>query len=87
MRGSTTAGDGLLATALRAFERRFLARALRRAHGHVGDAAAALGIHRRALERKMDAYDLRDAAAAARAEAGTHGPRDCGNGSAKSADR
>jgi DNA-binding NtrC family response regulator len=45
--------------ARREFERRFIARALTRADGNLGRAAALLGIHRNTLRRKMADYRLR----------------------------
>lgn len=45
--------------ARQAIERRFISRALARAHGNVGRAADLLGIHRNTLSRKMTAYRLK----------------------------
>lgn len=43
----------------RAFEARFIARALEEADGHLGDTAERLGIHRNTLARKVEEYKLR----------------------------
>ena len=74
MRSPATTRPGTLAEILHAYEQRVIRRAVLAHAGHVGAAAAALGIHRRGLERKMDAA-LRAEAAALRAAAGTPGPR------------
>ena len=66
----------LLARRLRDYERTLIADALEKHAGHVGKAAAELGITRRSLERKMAAHGLRAGAAAARREAGIGGPRE-----------
>ena len=65
----------VLAVELRKREREVIADYLEKYRGHVGDTADALGLTRRALERKMDAYELRDEAAKAREQAGIGGPR------------
>jgi DNA-binding NtrC family response regulator len=43
----------------RAFEARFIERALEACDGHFGDTAERLGIHRNTLARKVDEYKLR----------------------------
>ena len=65
----------VLAVELRKREREVIADHLEKHHGHVGDTAEALGLTRRALEHKMEAYELREDAAKAREEAGIGGPR------------
>ena len=65
----------VLAVELRKREREVIAEYLEKNHGHVGETADALGLTRRALEYKMEAYELRDDAAKARVEAGIRGPR------------
>jgi DNA-binding NtrC family response regulator len=45
--------------ARREFEKVFIARALQRAKGNVGDAADLLGIHRNTVARKMTAYRIK----------------------------
>lgn len=65
----------VLAVELRKREREVIAEYLGKHHGHVGETADALGLTRRALERKMDTYELREGAASAREEAGIRGPR------------
>jgi DNA-binding NtrC family response regulator len=65
----------VLARELRKREREIIAEYLEKHHGHVGETAGALGLTRRALEHKMEAYELRDEAAKARVEAGIKGPR------------
>ena len=65
----------MLATELRKREKEVIADYLEKHRGHVGETAEALGLTRRALEHKMEAYELRDEAAKAREEAGIGGPR------------
>jgi DNA-binding NtrC family response regulator len=45
--------------ARREFEKMFIARALQRAKGSVGDAAELLGLHRNTVARKMAEYRLK----------------------------
>jgi DNA-binding NtrC family response regulator len=45
--------------ARREFEKMFIARALQRAKGSVGDAAELLGLHRNTVARKMAEYRIR----------------------------
>ena len=45
--------------ARREFEKVFIARALQRSKGNVGDAADLLGIHRNTVARKMTEYRIR----------------------------
>jgi DNA-binding NtrC family response regulator len=45
--------------ARREFEKMFIARALQRAKGSVGDAAELLGLHRNTVARKMTEYRLK----------------------------
>jgi transcriptional regulator with PAS, ATPase and Fis domain len=45
--------------AVREFEKRFIARVLQRSAGNLSRAAAALGVHRNTLTRKMLAYRLK----------------------------
>jgi DNA-binding NtrC family response regulator len=45
--------------ARREFEKMFIARALQRAKGSVGDAAELLGLHRNTVARKMAQYRIR----------------------------
>lgn len=45
--------------ARREFEKVFIARALQRAKGNVGDAADLLGIHRNTVARKMTEYRIK----------------------------
>ena len=47
--------------ARREFEKMFIARALQRAKGSVGDAAGLLGLHRNTVARKMTEYRIRRA--------------------------
>ncbi len=65
----------VLARELRKREREVIAEYLRKHRGHVGETAHALGLTRRALEHKMEAYKLREDAAKARVEARIGGPR------------
>jgi len=65
----------VLAREIRKREREVIAEYLKKYRGHVGETADALGLTRRALEHKMEAYELRDEAAKAREEAGIGGPR------------
>jgi DNA-binding NtrC family response regulator len=65
----------VLAEGLRQREREIIADYLKRNEGNVGATANALGITRRALEMKMAAHGLRDAASALRVKAGIGGPR------------
>ena len=44
--------------ARREFEKMFIARALQRSKGNVGDAAELLGIHRNTVARKMTEYRI-----------------------------
>ena len=74
-RAPKQARSDVLALELRKREREVIAEYLEKHHGHVGETAEALGLTRRALEHKMEAYDLRDEAAKARVEAGIGGPR------------
>ena len=43
------------------FEKMFIARALQRSKGHVGDAADLLGMHRNTVARKISEYRIRRA--------------------------
>ena len=45
--------------ARREFEKMFIARALQRSKGSVGDAAELLGLHRNTVTRKMSEYRIR----------------------------
>ena len=45
--------------ARREFEKMFIARALQRSKGSVGDAADLLGLHRNTVARKMAEYRIR----------------------------
>ena len=45
--------------ARREFEKMFIARALQRSKGSVGDAAELLGIHRNTVARKMTEYRIK----------------------------
>ena len=45
--------------ARREFEKMFIARALQRSKGNVGDAAELLGLHRNTVARKMSEYRIR----------------------------
>ena len=45
--------------ARREFEKMFIARALQRSKGNVGDAAELLGIHRNTVARKMTEYRIK----------------------------
>ena len=45
--------------ARREFEKMFIARALQRSKGSVGDAAGLLGLHRNTVARKMTEYRIR----------------------------
>jgi transcriptional regulator with PAS, ATPase and Fis domain len=65
----------VLATELRKREKEVISEYLEKHQGHVGKTADALGLTRRALEHKMEAYELRDGAAKAREEARIGGPR------------
>jgi len=65
----------VLAVELRKREREVIVEYLEKHRGHVGETALALGLTRRALEHKMEAYELREDAAKAREEAGIGGPR------------
>lgn len=65
----------VLATELRKREKEVITEYLEKYHGHVGETAEALGLTRRALEHKMEAYELRDGAAKAREKARIGGPR------------
>ena len=51
--------------ARREFEKMFIARALQRSKGSVGDAAGLLGLHRNTVARKMTEYRIRAVATAA----------------------
>ena len=48
--------------ARREFEKMFIARALQRSKGNVGDAAELLGIHRNTVARKMSEYRIKRSA-------------------------
>jgi DNA-binding NtrC family response regulator len=48
--------------ARREFEKMFIARALQRSKGNVGDAADILGIHRNTVARKMTEYRIKRSA-------------------------
>ena len=48
--------------ARREFEKMFIARALQRSKGNVGDAAELLGLHRNTVARKMSEYRIRRSA-------------------------
>ena len=45
--------------ARREFEKMFIARALQRSKGNMGDAADLLGLHRNTIARKMSEYRIR----------------------------
>ena len=45
--------------ARREFEKMFIARALQRSKGNVGDAAELLGLHRNTVARKMSEYRIK----------------------------
>ena len=45
--------------ARREFEKMFIARALQRSQGNVGDAAEILGLHRNTIARKMSEYRIK----------------------------
>ncbi|CAN5731349.1 hypothetical protein BH18ACI5_BH18ACI5_09310 [soil metagenome] len=45
--------------ARREFEKMFIARALQRSKGNMGDAADLLGLHRNTVARKMSEYRIR----------------------------
>ena len=45
--------------ARREFEKMFIARALQRSNGSVGDAACLLGLHRNTVARKMTEYRIK----------------------------
>ena len=47
--------------ARREFEKMFIARALQRSKGSVGDAACLLGLHRNTVARKMTEYRIKRA--------------------------
>lgn len=74
-RAPKTGRTDLLARLLLEREREIIEEHLKQHRGNVGATAGALGITRRALERKMEHHALRDGAAAMRTEAGTPGPR------------
>lgn len=65
----------MLSIELRKREKEVIAEYLEKHLGHVGKTAEALGLTRRALEHKMEAYELRKGASKAREEAGIGGPR------------
>jgi DNA-binding NtrC family response regulator len=48
--------------ARREFEKMFIARALQRSKGSVGDAAELLGLHRNTIARKMTEYRIKRSA-------------------------
>ena len=48
--------------ARREFEKMFIARALQRTKGNVGDAADILGLHRNTVARKMSEYRIKRSA-------------------------
>jgi Fis family transcriptional regulator len=48
--------------ARREFEKMFIARALQRTRGNLGDAADLLGLHRNTISRKMAEYRIRRSA-------------------------
>jgi DNA-binding NtrC family response regulator len=48
--------------ARREFEKMFIARALQRSKGNVGDAAELLGLHRNTVARKMSEYRIKRSA-------------------------
>ena len=48
--------------ARREFEKMFIARALQRSKGNVGDAAEMLGLHRNTIARKMSEYRIKRSA-------------------------
>lgn len=64
-----------LRTAHAAWEREYIARALRAHEGNVSETAEALEISRRALTVKMAEHELGDLAAGLRTKAGIKGPR------------
>ena len=45
--------------ARREFEKMFIARALQRSKGNMGDAAEMLGVHRNTIARKMSEYRIK----------------------------
>jgi DNA-binding NtrC family response regulator len=45
--------------ARREFEKMFIARALQRSKGNMGDAAGMLGVHRNTIARKMSEYRIK----------------------------
>jgi DNA-binding NtrC family response regulator len=47
--------------ARREFEKMFIARALQRSKGNVGDAAGLLGLHRNTIARKISEYRIKRA--------------------------
>ena len=65
----------VLAEGLRKREREIIEEYLAKHDGNVGSTANALGITRRALERKMATHGLRDDASKLRERAGIGGPR------------
>ena len=48
--------------ARREFEKMFIARALQRTKGNLGDAAGLLGLHRNTIARKMSEYRIKRSA-------------------------
>ena len=48
--------------ARREFEKMFIARALQRSNGNMGDAAEMLGLHRNTVARKMSEYRIKRSA-------------------------
>ena len=48
--------------ARREFEKMFIARALQRSKGNMGDAAEMLGLHRNTVARKMSEYRIKRSA-------------------------
>ena len=65
----------LLARKVRAYERSVITEYLEKHRGHVGETAAALGLSRRGLEKKMAAHGLQSLAGDLREKAGIGGPR------------
>jgi DNA-binding protein Fis len=65
----------MLAAFLRDAEHGFLVALMKEHDGNKTTAAAALGIRRQALDRKIESHELQDFAAELRAAAGITGPR------------
>ena len=65
----------VLSQRLNECERQVIMEYLKLHRGNISEAATALGISRKALDRKVDAHDLRGYAAEMRDKAGIRGPR------------